>query len=73
MIYRATWQDGRQLIFRADDENDARESAGGWRVFEPFNDQDINPEVFRLEYLEPEGKAENLLSGWTPYQEVERG
>lgn len=71
MIYLATWEDGRQAVVRASDEERARWLAKDWRAAgDEMYDGDTAVLPVRLEHLASRDHASILLTGWkTPDEE----
>lgn len=70
MMYRALWADGREVLFRAPDEEQARLRATVWRRDEdPMFDNDIPANPTHVEQVHSRGPAGLILSGWVPGME----
>lgn len=73
MIYRATWADGRQLLLRAPDEEQARLRSINWRKDEdPMFDGDVSEKPGRIIQIQSRGPVGILLAGWMPDSEGEK-
>lgn len=72
MIYIATWPDGRQVVLRADNEEQARLRAKDWREEDdPMYDGDVKPSPSFIRHLTTRGTLGVLLAGWSPAAEQE--
>jgi hypothetical protein len=67
VIYIATWADGRQLVVRAPDEDQARMRSKRWREEDdPMYDGDVSAAPSHLRAVNSRGPVGALLAGWNP-------
>lgn len=67
MIYRALWTDGRKMLLRTSDEEQARQRATDWRKNEdPMFDGDVSEKPVSITMVPSRGPVSVLLVGWMP-------
>lgn len=64
MIYRASWEDGRQVILRAADEEQARQRAFAFRQNDSLQDPHVPNAPSAIEMIPSRGATGVLLAGW---------
>lgn len=72
MIYQVLWQDGRQLLIRANDEENARQQALEWRLYDPLREKDVPVKPVFVTHVVSRGRSEIIQAGWAPARDVER-
>lgn len=69
-MYRAVWGDGREVVFRASDEEQARLNATVWRRdTDTMFDHDVPPSPTHVEQVHSKGPLGLILAGWAPGME----
>lgn len=67
MIYLITWEDGRQAMVRASDEQNAGNQAREWREkYDPLFDRDVSTTPQHIEQIISRAPSGVLMAGWSP-------
>lgn len=66
MIYKATWDDGREAIVRASDEEAARLLVTSWRETDPMFDRNLGASTtpISIAHVPSRGPVAVLVFGW---------
>lgn len=67
MIYKAIWADGRELVLRASDEEQARKEAAVFRTKDPLFDFDVSQTPISVVHVQAKGPAEVITAGWSAW------
>jgi hypothetical protein len=67
MIYKAVWEDGREAMIRADNEERARQLASEFRAKDPLFDFDVSQNPTSVVHVPSKGPAETVLAGWSAW------